>query len=98
MRCTSCFNKEVAARGYTDAAGDITIGTPTTALKLSCDLMEPFRFLVDEVVLHQGERTFDKEYKYELLDILNTEICYQQQKMYVSTAIAPLCAQYNGLP
>ncbi len=29
-----------------------------------------------------------REYKYELLDILNTEICYQQQKMYVSTAIA----------
>lgn len=83
----SCFNKEVTARGYATQLG-IHHRNAYNSFNLSCDLMEPFRFLVDEVVLHQGERTFDKEYKYELLDILNTEICYQQQKMYVSTAIA----------
>lgn len=83
----SCFNKEVTARGYATQLG-IHHRNAYNSFNLSCDLMEPFRFLVDEVVLHQGERTFDKEYKYELLDILNTEICHQQQKMYVSTAIA----------
>ena len=83
----SCFNKEITARGYATQLG-IHHRNAYNAFNLASDLMEPFRFLVDEVVLHQGERIFDKDYKYELLDMLNAEIHYQQQNMYLGTAIA----------
>ena len=82
----SCFNKEITARGYATQLG-IHHRNAYNTFNLASDLMEPFRFLVDEVVLHQGERVFDKDYKYVLLDILNAEIRYQHQSMFVSTAI-----------
>lgn len=83
----SCFNKEITARGYATQLG-IHHHNAYNAFNLASDLMEPFRFLVDEVVLHQEDRIFDKAYKYELLDILNAAVCYQHQSMFVNTAIA----------
>ena len=83
----SCFNKEITARGYATQLG-VHHHNAYNTFNLASDLMEPFRFLVDEVVLQQGDRAFDKDYKHELLNILNLEICYQHQSMFVSTAIA----------
>ena len=83
----SCFNKEITARGYATQLG-IHHRNAYNPFNLASDLMETFRFLVDEAVLHQGERAFDKDYKCELLSIMNAEVMYQQQKVYVSTAIA----------
>lgn len=83
----SCFNKEITARGYATQLG-IHHRNTYNPFNLASDLMEPFRFLVDEVVLHQGDRVFDKEYKHVLLKTLNAEICYQRQNMFVTTAIA----------
>ena len=83
----SCFNKEVTARGYATQLG-IHHRNAYNSFNLSCDLMEPFRFLVDEVVLHQGERTFDKEYKVRTAGHPEYRNLLSAAKMYVSTAIA----------
>lgn len=83
----SCFSREITARGYATQLG-IHHRNAYNPLNLASDLMEPFRFLVDKVVLRMGEHAFDQEYKHELLNILNTEMCYQRQTMFVSTAVA----------
>lgn len=82
----SCFNKEIAARGYATQLG-IHHRNSYNCFNLASDLMEPFRFLVDEIVLRQGDVPFTKEYKYQLLGLLNQGIRYHQQQTYLTTAI-----------
>ena len=41
---------------------------------LSCDLIEPFRVIVDEYVFEQGNREFDKDYKFDLVGLLNKRV------------------------
>ena len=55
---------------------------------LASDLMEPFRVLVDRIVLREGDIPFDKDYKYRLLDVLNEDLIYEGQHMLTTTAIA----------
>ena len=40
----------------------------------SCDLIEPFRIIVDEFVFVNQNKKFDKNYKFELVDLLNKEV------------------------
>ena len=82
----STFNKEITARGYSTQLGIHHCNT-YNQFNLSSDLMEPFRCLVDKIVLEHGEKTFDKEYKYDLLQILDCEVDYEYQTVNVSTAI-----------
>lgn len=42
----------------------------------SCDLIEPWRVVVDEYVYNQGDRGFDKNYKFELVGLLNKRLTY----------------------
>lgn len=44
----------------------------------SCDLIEPWRVIVDEFVYNQGNRTFDKNYKFELVGLLNKRLQYDR--------------------
>jgi len=82
----SSFNKEIVARGFCTQLG-VHHHNIFNQFNLSCDLMEPFRSLVDEVVLEQNDAIFDQEYKEKLLDVLNKMIRYDRQHMAVSTAI-----------
>lgn len=50
--------------------------------------MEPFRILIDQVVYKLGDTLFDREYKYELVDVLNEMVLIDGKKQYVSTAIS----------
>ena len=83
----STFNKEITARGYITQLG-IHHRNAMNDFNLSSDLMEPFRVLIDRVVLAQGERTFDREYKHQLLLILQEDLLYENQHMSTVTAIA----------
>ena len=82
----SCFNKEIAAHGYVTQLG-IHHRNSFNCFNLSSDLMEPFRCLVDAIVLRDRGKAFDHEYKMRLVNLLNQEVHYDRQTTTVSNAI-----------
>ena len=71
----SSINKEVASNGC------------ITQLNLSYDIIEPFRTLIDSVVLENSEGEFDRQYKYKLVNVLNTKIVMEGKSYYLTNAI-----------
>lgn len=69
----STFNKEIVSKGYLTQLG-IGHKNEFNFFNLSCDLMEPFRVLVDSVVYANQAACFDNEYKLKLVDILNQPV------------------------
>jgi len=61
----SAFNREVCANGYLTQLG-IFHDNMFNHFNLSCDLMEPFRILVDRLVVSMSPTVFDKAEKYTL--------------------------------
>lgn len=49
--------------------------------------MEPFRVLVDQIVIEMGDVQFDQDYKYKLINILNETIYIDGKEQYVANAI-----------
>lgn len=54
---------------------------------LSCDIIEVFRPIVDEIVYNNQNLTFNKEYKYKLIDIFNRVIEFEGKRQYLSNAV-----------
>lgn len=54
---------------------------------LSCDVMEPFRPIVDMIVYNNKEQILDRDYKYKLIDSLNQKVIVNEKEYYVSNAI-----------
>ncbi len=82
----SIFNREVVSKGYITPLG-INHKNEFNQFNLSCDLMEMFRPLVDEIVYENRKRVFDKDYKHELVNIYNREIIIEDKRQYLSNAI-----------
>ena len=82
----SLINREVVSKGYVTQLG-INHKNEFNQFNLSCDLMEIFRPIVDEIVYNNREFAFEKEYKYKLIDVCNREIYIQGKKQYLSNAI-----------
>ena len=53
----------------------------------SCDLIEPFRIIVDEYVYLNKDRVFDSDYKHDLVNILNKKVNLGCER-YLHNAIA----------
>ncbi len=66
----SAFNREVVLNGYLTQLG-LAHDNQFNHYNLSCDLMEPFRIIVDQEVRNRIPETFGKEEKHQLVDILN---------------------------
>ncbi|MEG1947936.1 MAG: type II CRISPR-associated endonuclease Cas1, partial [Lachnospiraceae bacterium] len=66
----SCFNREVVACGYLTQLG-MMHRNEFNPFNLSSDIMEPFRVLVDEMVIKNKDESFNNTYKLELINILN---------------------------
>ena len=81
------FNREIVSKGYITQIG-VNHKNEYNQFNLSCDLIEPFRPLVDEVVYNYRELAFGKEYKYELLDIFNETVKIDNKEQFVSNAIS----------
>lgn len=64
----SAFNREIVASGYLTQLG-IWHDNEFNEFNLACDLMEPFRVVVDRTALHLGEG--DKDFKKKMANILN---------------------------
>lgn len=82
----SVFNKEIVSKGYITQLG-INHKNEFNFFNFSCDLMEPFRVLIDEVVYENTNRVLDKNYKYDLINIMNRQIEIDGKTQYLSNAI-----------
>ena len=82
----SLMNREVVSKGYITQIG-INHKNEFNQFNLSCDLMEIYRPLIDEIVYLNREFVFDKEYKHNLINVCNREVYIQGKKQYLSNAI-----------
>ncbi len=82
----SAFNREVTACGYLTQLG-IFHSNMFNHYNLSCDLMEPFRILVDRKVKEAGWQTFESEQKHALLNLLNDRVVINDTRQTVLNAI-----------
>lgn len=86
----SAFNREIVAQGYITQLG-IFHDNMFNYFNLSCDLMEPFRVLVDRKVKSMEFTDFKSEEKYELVNILNDTVTINQTKQTVLNAVKYYC-------
>lgn len=83
----STVNKEVVASGYLTQIG-ICHKSEFNIFNLSCDIMEPFRVMVDDIVMANMPVIFDSDMKYELLKIFSKTIYANNTEYYFNSAIA----------
>lgn len=82
----SAFNREVSANGYLTQLG-IFHGNMFNHFNLACDLMEPFRVIVDRKVLQMKPVQFEKNEKLELLSLLDQKVVIDGQNQFLFNAI-----------
>ena len=82
----SMLNREVVNKGYITQLG-INHKNEFNQFNLSCNLMEIFRPLVDEIVYKNKEFTFDKAYKYKLINVYNKQVIIKNKEQYLSNAV-----------
>lgn len=82
----SMLNREVVNKGYITQLG-INHKNEFNQFNLSCDLMEIFRPLVDEIVYKNKEFTFEKAYKYKLINVYNKQVIIKNKEQYLSNAV-----------
>ena len=86
----SAFNRECVASGYTTQIG-LFHNNQFNFFNLSCDLMEPFRVLVDRKVVEQKFVKFETEEKHILIDLLNQSVIIDGNQQYIMNAIKIYC-------
>ena len=86
----SAFNREIVAQGYLTQIG-LFHDNMFNHFNLSCDLMEPFRVLVDRKVERMKMTEFSTVEKYALVDLLNDTVIINQSKQTVLNAIKFYC-------
>lgn len=86
----SAFNREVTANGYLTQLG-IFHDNMFNYFNLSCDLMEPFRILVDRRVKAMAPAEFASAEKHALVNILNDTVTISQTRQTVLNAIKIYC-------
>lgn len=72
----SLVNREIVARGYLTQRG-ICHRSEFNQFNLSCDFMEPFRPVVDQLVLDYLAEDFNADMRKVLSDISNKEVLYK---------------------
>ncbi len=82
----SMLNREIVSKGYITPLG-INHKNEYNPFNLSCDLMEIFRPVVDEIVYENREYVFDKSYKYKLVDVYNRQVMIKGKEQYLSNAV-----------
>lgn len=90
----STINKEVINNGYLTQLG-IHHKNEFNEFNLSCDLMEPFRIIIDNFVYYNQNKKFNAEYKLDLVNLLNKVFLYQSKnytlkdiiKLYVKNTL-----------
>lgn len=92
----SMVNKEIVSRGYLTNLG-IHHRSSENQFNLGSDLMEPFRPVIDYWVANQNFTELTPDVKYGLIDALNIELTYCDQKMLLRNVLSKYvgdCLQY----
>lgn len=71
----STINKEIISNGYLTQLG-IHHKNEFNEFNLTCDIMEPFRVIIDNFVYYNRDRKFDSEYKLDLVNVFNNVYKY----------------------
>lgn len=82
----STINKEIINNGFLTQMG-IHHKNEYNEFNLTCDLMEPFRVLIDHFVYFNQKREFDKEYKLDIVNIFNKNYNYMGKKYILKDII-----------
>lgn len=75
----STINKEVISNGYLTQIG-IHHKNEFNEFNLSCDLMEPFRIVIDNFVYYNQEKELNTEFKLDIVNIFNSRYTYENKK------------------
>lgn len=76
----------VASHGYNQMIG-IHHASATNNFNLSCDIMEPFRPIVDIIVKNHGNEPLDTSYKCDLAHVIYENVQYKGQNYSIKYAI-----------
>lgn len=79
------FNRILSIHGYSTALG-INHSNRQNSFNLSCDLMEPLRPVIDEIVYNNQLSEFDWEYKKILIESLQKRVKYGEREMKLNDA------------
>ncbi len=82
----SCVNREIVVNGYITQIG-LFHDNMFNPFNLGCDLMEPFRTLVDRLVKEMMPEKFGKEEKRAVLELLNKEVVIDGKKQNLLNAL-----------
>lgn len=82
----STINKEIVSNGYLTQLG-IHHKNEFNSFNLSCDLMEPFRIIIDNFVYYNQNREFNSSYKMDLVNILNNTFRYRDRQYILKDII-----------
>ena len=82
----SAFNREVSANGYMTQFG-LAHENQFNHFNLSCDLMEPFRIIIDMEVMKNNYTEFSTDDKHELISILNSQYVIRDSLQTLLNAI-----------
>lgn len=82
----STINKEVIANGYLTQLG-INHKNEFNQFNLSCDLMEPFRVIIDNFVYFNKERELDTNYRMDIVNIFNQPYKFQNKSYSLKDVI-----------
>lgn len=86
----SIFNREIVSSGYLTQTG-LFHDNMFNQFNLSSDLMEPFRPLVDQLVVELKPEKFETEEKRKMLELLNKEVEICGKMEVVTNAIKIYC-------
>ena len=82
----SAFNREIVSAGYLTSLG-LFHDNMFNQFNLSCDLMEIFRPLVDEVVAMNPPKKFDNDVKRSMVNLINKKVFIDGKEQYLLNAI-----------
>lgn len=82
----SSVAREIVANGYITQIG-IFHDNMFNQFNLASDIMEPFRPLVDEIVVESNFEIFEKEEKYRMLELLQRELMIAGKREFFLNAI-----------
>ena len=82
----SCFNREIVSNGYSTILG-IFHNNMFNFFNLGCDIMEPFRPIVDRAVKTINPGKFETEEKRQLLSLLSMEVVIDGKSQTLLNAI-----------
>ena len=83
----STINKEIVSNGYLTQLG-IHHKNEFNEFNLTCDLMEPFRVIIDNFVYYNQARELDTNYKLDIVNIFNNIYKYQGKNYVLKDIIA----------